>query len=123
MKVYQRLVRQQAPVWPRAEPDTDLPLDAVHQVGLQDLDAGLGSQIGASLTTRLGDRFSHADLAEQLARGVHHIGNCEARNLGDAHAAVVAQHEHKNIEFRVAGRALGDLDEASKLPLVKGVGA
>lgn len=65
--VDQRLVRQQGPVWPRAEQGPDPPLDAVHQVGLQGLDGGLGSQIGASLAAALGDGLAQADLAAQLA--------------------------------------------------------
>lgn len=72
------------------------------QVEIQRQDGWLGGQVSAALATPLGDRFAHADLAAELARGVHHIGHGQARNLCDAHAAVVTQHEHKNVAFGVA---------------------
>lgn len=95
-------MRYESTVWPCSENDADAALDPPLQVEIQRQDGWLGGQVSAALATPLGDRFAHADLAAELARGVHHIGHGQARNLCDAHAAVVTQHEHKNVAFRVA---------------------
>lgn len=119
----QRLVGQQPTVLATGYVRADLPLDPVHQVGLQRIDQGLGDEVGAALATTFRHRLPQTHFRAQLARGVHHVCDRDPRNLGHAHPGVVPKHEDKGIALRVARGGHGDFDEPLKLSLVQGAGA
>lgn len=106
-----------------AQLGADPALDPVRQVGLQSVDQWFGDQIGAALATALGDGLAQAYLGAQFARCVHHIRDGDTGDLGDAHAAVVAQHEHKHIALGVPGRSACDFDESCELTQSESLGA